>query len=152
MARMYSRKSGKSGSKRPERDVTPVWVKYKQEEVEKLIVKLRKQGHQSARIGSILRDQYGVPNVKEITGKTITQVLEENDFERDIPEDLFNLLEKSVNLREHLEKNKRDYTSKRGLELIESKIRRLGKYYIRKGKLPEDWKYKPDEAKLLIQK
>jgi len=68
------------------------------------------------------------------------------------PEDLFNLLKQAVNLRDHLQKNKRDYTSKRGLELLESKIRRLGKYYVRKGVLPEDWQYSPEKAKLLIQK
>ena len=148
---MYARKRGKSGSERPERDVAPVWIKYKQDEVEKLVVKLRNQGKSSAEIGLILRDQYGVPNVKEITGKKVSEILEDNELTKQIPEDLFNLLVKAVNLREHLEKNKRDYTSKRGLELLESKIRRLGKFYIKKGKLQEGWKYNPEQAKLLVQ-
>ena len=68
------------------------------------------------------------------------------------PEDLFNLLKQAVTLREHLMKNKKDYTSKRGLGLLESKIRRLGKYYVKKGVLPEQWKYDPEQAKLLVQK
>ena len=50
-----------------------------------------------------------------------------------------------------MKKNKKDSTSKRGLELIESRIRRLGKYYIRKKKMPEEWKYNPEKAKLLVQ-
>ena len=56
-----------------------------------------------------------------------------------------------MNLRKHLEKNKKDYSSKRGLELTESKIRRLVKYYKKRKVLPEDWKYDPEKAKLLVR-
>ena len=83
--------------------------------------------------------------------KTISQIMKENNLYPKFPEDLFNLFEQAVNLRGHLAKNKKDYTSKRGLELLESKIRRLGKYYIREKALPEGWKYNPDQVKLLIQ-
>jgi len=100
----------------------------------------------------ILRDQFGIPYVKLITNETVSQILKRNEIYPKFPEDLFNLLKQAVNLRDHLEKNKKDYTSKRGLELLESKIRRLGKYYSRKGILPEDWKYSPEKTKLLIQK
>ena len=62
--------------------------------------------------------------------------MKEKDLYPKFPEDLFNLFVKAVNLRDHLEKSKKDYTSKRGLQLLESKIRRLGKYYVKKGKLP----------------
>jgi len=78
--------------------------------------------------------------------------MKENNLYHKIPEDLFNLLKQAVNLRNHLKKNKKDYTSKRGLELLESKIRRLAKYYVRKKVLPEDWRYSPEKAKLLVQK
>lgn len=150
MARMYSRKKGKSGSKKPLQK-TAKWVDYKPEEVEDLVIKYAKQGLQSAKIGSILRDQYGVPSVKVVTKKTIAQILKENDLYSKLPEDLFNLLKRVVELRVHLEKNKRDYQSYRGLELTESKVRRLAKYYIRKGLLPKGWKYDPEQAKLLIR-
>ncbi len=152
MARIHARRRGKAGSKRPPIKTVPRWVKYKKEEVEKLVVKLAKEGNSSAMIGLILRDQFGIPSVKIITGKSITEIMRENNLYPKIPEDLFNLLKQSVNLREHLRKNKKDYTSKRGLELLESKIRRLGKYYVRKGILPSDWKYSPEKAKLLVQK
>jgi small subunit ribosomal protein S15 len=56
-----------------------------------------------------------------------------------------------VVLRDHLAKNKKDHTSKHGLELLESKIRRLVKYYVRKGRLAEGFKYEPERAKLLIE-
>lgn len=152
MARIHARKRGKSGSKRPSRKTPPRWVRYKEDEVERLVVKLAKEGNSSAKIGLILRDKYGIPSVKKITGKTISEIMKENDLYSDYPEDLFNLLKQAVKLREHLKKNKRDYTSKRGLELLESKIRRLGKYYVKEGVLPQDWRYDPEKAKLLVQR
>ena len=150
MARMYSRKKGKSGSKKPVQKVAK-WIDYKPNEVEDLVIKYAKQGLQSAQIGVILRDLYGIPSVKLATKKTITQIMKEHEIYPKLPEDLFNLLKRVVELRVHLEKNKRDYQSYRGLELTESKIRRLAKYYIRKGKLPKDWKYDPEKAKLMIR-
>ena len=152
MARMHTRKRGKAGSKKPSTRTTPKWVRYKKDEVERLILKLANEGNSSANIGLILRDQFGIPSVKTITGKTVSKIMRENKIYPKYPEDLFNLLKQAVNLRSHLEKNKRDYTSKRGLELFESKIRRLGKYYVKSGVLPEDWRYDPEQAKLLVQK
>ena len=149
MARMHSRKKGKAGSKRP--TATPKWVTYKNKEVERLVIKLRKDGLETSAIGRVLRDQYGIPSVRAITKKTITQILEENNLLLKIPEDLLNLLKKAVNLRDHMAKNKKDYTSKRGLELLESKIRRLIKYYVKNKKLPADFKYEPERAKLLVE-
>ncbi|HEX2014524.1 MAG TPA: 30S ribosomal protein S15 [Nitrososphaera sp.] len=34
-----------------------------------------------------------------------------------------------------------DHRNVRSLELVEAKIHRLSKYYKRKGKLPQNWKY-----------
>ncbi|MCD6403145.1 MAG: 30S ribosomal protein S15 [Candidatus Aenigmarchaeota archaeon] len=152
MARMHARKRGKHGSKKPPVKVPPKWVRYKQEEVEKLVIKLAKEGHSSAMIGLILRDQFGIPDVKAITGKSISQIMKENDLYPSYPEDLLNLMKRAVNLREHLEKHKKDKHSKRGLELLESKIRRLVKYYKREGVLPADWSYDPEKAKLIVQR
>lgn len=149
MAKMHSRKKGKAGSKRP--PVPAKWVEYKDKEVESLVIKLYKSGLKTADIGRILRDQYGIPSVKSITNKTISEILEENNLLPKIPEDLFNLLVKAVRLRDHLAKNKKDYTSKHGLELLESKIRRLIKYYVREKRLPEGFTYEPEKAKLLIE-
>ena len=152
MARIHARKRGKASSKKPSTRTVPRWVRYKKNEIEKLVIKFAKEGNSTSKIGSILRDQFGIPSVKLITSKTISQIIKENKLYPEYPEDFFNLLKQAVNLREHLARNKKDYTSKRGLELLESKIRRLSKYYVRKGVLPEDWKYKPEQAKLLVQK
>ena len=151
MARIYARTRGRSGSHRPPRKGKPPWLDYKPEEVIALVEKLRKQGYSSAQIGLILRDQYGITSVKDVVGKKMTKILEERGLASEIPEDLLNLLRRAVNLRKHLEKNKKDTRSKHALMLLESKIRRLGKYYVRKGKLPADWKYDPEKAKILVQ-
>jgi small subunit ribosomal protein S15 len=114
--------------------------------VEALVIKLAKEGHNPSRIGIILRDQYGIPLVKPLMGKTITQILEDAELAPSLPEDLENLLKKASRLYVHLEKNKKDLANKRALQLVESKIYRLSRYYKREGVLPPDWKYKGKTA------
>jgi len=152
LARVYSRKKGKHGSKKPPIKIVPKWLKYKKSDVEKLVIDLAKQKYNSAVIGTILRDQYGIPDVKTFVGKSVVKMMKENKVYPDMPEDMLSLLKKAVNLRKHMEKSKGDASSKKGLEHLESKIRRLGKYYVREGKLPKNWRYSPEEAKLLVQK
>jgi len=120
--------------------------------VEDLIEQLAKQRLTSAQIGLILRDQHGIPNVKTITGKTISQTMKQKKIYPELPEDMINLLRNAIKLRGHLEKSKADKHSLRSLINLESKIRRLGKYYSSRGILPSDWKYSPEKAKLIIQK
>ncbi len=129
----------------------PAWVTHTEDEVEQIIEKLAKEGKASAQIGTILRDQYGIPSARIVAGKKISEVMKGKKLYSKLPEDLFNLLKHAVRLRGHLEKNKRDAHSKRGLEKAESRVRDLAKYYIRKGSLPEGWKYDPERAKLLVQ-
>lgn len=147
---MYSRKKGKSGSRKPMAKRAG-WVKYKPQELEEIIVKLAKQGHSSARIGTVLRDQYGIPSSRMMTKERISNIMKKHDAYPEVPEDLFNLIKRAVDLHAHLEKNKRDYISKRGLELTESRIRRLAKYYKAKNLLPKDWKWDPVKAKLMVK-
>ncbi|HIC98773.1 MAG TPA: 30S ribosomal protein S15 [Pyrodictiaceae archaeon] len=108
------------------------------------------KGYGPSMIGIILRDQFGIPLVKPILGKTITEVLEEHGIKMVVPEDLFRLLQKAVNLRRHLQEHPKDTHAKKGLMDLESKIRRLVKYYKREGKLPPDWEYDPEKAKLIV--
>jgi len=151
MARMYSRVKGKSGSKKPLDLAKPLWVRYGAKEVEMLIAKLAKEEFSISEIGIILRDSYGIPNVKQITGKRVQQILKEKDLLKDIPEDLRFLIKKALMIRKHRESNKQDMTAKRGLQLTEAKINRLIKYYKSKKKLPAEWKYDPETAKMLIE-
>ncbi len=143
MARMHSRRKGKSGSSKPLEKVKPAWVKLETEEIVKLILKLAKEGKSSAKIGLLLRDQYSVPDVKIATGKSINKILGENNALPGLPYDIQDLLNHAVKVRKHLDSNKKDKHSFRGLQLIESKIWRLSKYYRRTGVLPKDWKYDP---------
>jgi len=86
--------------------------------------------------------------VKAATGKSVLQILRERGLAPEIPEDLSNLIRKALKIRRHLEEHPKDYHSKRGLQLVESKIHRLVKYYKREGILPPDWKYEPDKIVL----
>ena len=151
MARMHSRKKGKSGSKKPVSRSPPTWIRYGSKEIELLITKLSKEGHSPSEIGIILRDTYGIPDEKRITGKKITKILKEKNLQTKIPEDLTALIKKAVKIIKHIEENKPDNTAKRGLQLTESKIKRLTKYYKKTGRLPSEWKYDPDKVKLLME-
>jgi small subunit ribosomal protein S15 len=150
MARMHSRKKGKSGSVRPLQKSKLTWIRYSKNEVEMIIVKLAKDGKQMSEIGSILRDTYGIPCVKTLTASTIKQILEKKNLTSEIPEDLKNLIRKLVALQKHQETNKQDMTAKRGFQLTESKIMRLVKYYKRSGELPSTWKYDPKNVAMYV--
>jgi small subunit ribosomal protein S15 len=140
MARTHARIKGRSGSKRPvNADLS--FVQYSAKDVEKMIVEFGKEDKTPSVIGIILRDTYGIPSVKKLTGKSVTDILKENNLLHEIPEDLASLIKKAENLKKHLVNNKKDLHNRRGLSLIEAKIRRLGKYYKRTGRLPENWKY-----------
>jgi len=145
---MPKQEKGKSHSTRPVSKRPPSWCKYQPEEVEALVIKLAKEGHPPSRIGTILRDQYAIPLVKPITGKTITQILKEAGLAPSTPEDLGELLKKAARLSAHLEKNKKDLHNKRALQLIEAKIHKLARYYKREGVLPPNWKYEPKIASI----
>ena len=151
MARRYSGKKGKSGSKKILGKKQPVWVRYKPKEVELLIVKLAKEGKSTSEIGITLRDKYGIPSVKQITKKSITTIIGEKKLLPKLPEDLTNLIRRALAIREHLNENKKDMTAKRGLELTESKIRRMISYYKNRAKIEQDWKYNPKDAKIYAE-
>ena len=72
---MPKQEKGKSHSMRPVSRRPPSWCKYQPEEVESFIIKLAKEGHSMSSIGTILRDQYAIPLVKPITGKSISDTL-----------------------------------------------------------------------------
>lgn len=152
MARMHARRRGVSGSVRPYRTKAPEWSNTDTEQIQSLIVDLKKQGLSTAQIGIILRDKYAVPNVKLATGKSITQIIEEHGIVTEIPEDLRNLIVKALGMRKHLAENKRDLHNKRQLMLTESKVRRLVRYYVKSGKLPKGWVYKPETAEILLSR
>lgn len=152
MARIHARRKGKSGSTRPvERKKPPEWSSLNPREVESHVIDLAKTGKSTSEIGMILRDQFAVPDVRLATGKSISKILESNNIKPEIPEDLRNLIGTALQLRKHLEVHKKDLKNKRNLQLAESKIRRLTKYYHGQNRLPTDWKYSPEQAKLMFE-
>ena len=151
MARMHARRKGKSGSTHPIRKNHPEWSALNPRETEARILELAKAEKSASQIGMILRDQYAVPDVKIATGKKITKILESNKLNPEIPEDLQNLIRRALRIKKHIDINKKDLHNKRNLQLTESKIRRLTKYYHSKNRLPEKWKYTPSQAKLMFE-
>lgn len=151
MARMYSRARGKSGSKKPLRKIKPTWIRHRPKEIELLIVKLAKEGNMPSKIGTILRDTYGVPDVKLLTNKKITAILAEKKLLKKLPEDLLALIKKISSLKKHLEENKKDMSALRGLQITESKIKKIVKYYKKKKKVPVEWKYDRKKVSLFVE-
>ena len=133
---------GRSRSTRPVTKRPPTWIEYQPDEVKALIINLAREGKPQSLIGNILRDQHGIPLVKPIVGHGIHKVLEEAGLAPRIPEDIYNLMVKSTRLRRHLERNKKDFSNKRGLQLTESKIYALTRYYKKTGQLPDDWNHR----------
>lgn len=151
MAKMHSRKKGNAGSKRPLRPTKPTWQRYKQKEIELLIAKLLKEGKSMSETGIILRDSYGIPDVRQATEKSIGEIAIEKKLVKELPEDMLSLMKRFIQIRNHLELHKQDMPALRGLQLTESKIKRLVKYYKRLGKISVDWKFNPDQVKIYIQ-
>lgn len=151
MARMHSRAKGKSGSSKPLIKKELTWIRYKKKEAELLIAKLAKEGKTTSQIGVILRDTYGIPSARDIVGKKITQLLEEKKILPKLPEDLLALMKRHILIEKHMLENKKDMTALRGLQLTNSKIRRLVKYYKKTNRLTADWQYDPAKIKFYVE-
>ncbi len=150
MARLHSKKHGKSRSRHPKRWEVPEWQQLSKEEVEQIIIKLARQGEAPSKIGMILRDVYGVPSIRAVFQAKLYDVLRREQLLK-LPEDLLSLLRKAVRLHNHLQRNKKDIHNKVKYQHIVSKINRLVKYYKRKGVLDPKWKYTPETAALLVR-
>ena len=151
MARMHSRRKGKSGSKRPPHATIPEWITQTPEEIENRIIELAKQGLSSAMIGTTLRDTYGIPSTKLVIKQKISEVMKREEVYPEYPEDFRNLVRRALALRRHLDAHPKDLHSKYGLQKLESKIRRLQKYYKKKGLLPKTFRYNPQAAATIIR-
>merc|ERR1712154_613278 len=104
------------------------------------VCKLAKKGLTPSQIGVILRDSHGIAQVYSITGQKIVRILKAHGLAPEIPEDLYMLIKKAVQVRKHLERNRQDKDSKFRLILIESRIHRLSRYYRKNRKLSPNWR------------
>ena len=151
MARMYAHKRGKSGSTKVHGEELPEWSNTDKDAIEELIDSLHQEGHSNADIGTILRDQHAVPDIRRVIGMRIGAYLSGKGIDPTYPEDMMNLMRKAVSIIDHLSSNRKDLHNRRALELTESKIRRLARYYQSHGRLSSDWKYKRDQARLMVE-
>ena len=150
MARMHTKKHGKSKSRKPiGENISKPEAEMK--ETEAAIERYAKQGISPALIGEKLKKEHGIPYPKSYLGKRLVAVLKEKKLAGEIPSDMFNLMKKAVKMHKHLESNKQDVHNATVLNRVESKIKRLSRYYSKTGVLPEGWKYNPKEAELLIK-
>ena len=130
----------------------PEWSNTDVKAVTELILDLGKEGRTTAEIGTILRDQHAVPDVRLVLGKRIGAVLLENNIGGTYPEDMMNLMRQAVGIINHIGSgNHKDLHNKRSLEITEAKIRRLANYYKAEGRLPSEWRYKREELRLMVE-
>ena len=152
MGRMHSKGKGISKSALPYRRTPPSWLTSKTSPAEVLeqVTKLAKKGLTPSQIGVLLRDSYGIAQVSHITGSKILRMLKKNGLAPDIPEDLYCLIKKAVQVRKHLDKFRQDKDAKFRLIMIESRIHRLARYYKTVKALPPNWKYDSATASTLV--
>lgn len=151
MARLHSRKKGKSGTKRPKSGVVPEWVSADKAELRESIVKMAKEGTSAAKIGLYMRDQRGIPNLRAVLGMPLAAFLKKEKAASEYPEDLLALIRKAARMRSHLKASAKDVHNKAKLVHVESKISRLVKYYSSRGRLPKGWRYDQEQAALLAK-
>lgn len=150
---MHTRRRGSSSSDTPVADDPPEWSDVDADAIEARVVELAEEGHSPSQIGLKLRDEgvqgTPIPDVQLATDKKVTEILDEHNADADLPEDLRNLLERAVRLREHMADNPGDAQNKRALQNAEAKVRRLADYY-RGDELNEDFKYTYERARELL--
>lgn len=148
MARIHSHRHGKSHQTRPSSRTSPSWVTTTPDEAKAAIVKLAKDGTTASKIGQVLRDEYGVPLVKPLVGKSVREIVTDAKLAPKVPEDLQDLIDRAQRVQKHLQGHGSDRKNVHSLELIEAKIYRLSKYYKKTGALPSDFKYTAVVAQL----
>jgi small subunit ribosomal protein S13e len=150
MARMHSKGHGIARRCLPYRKTPPSWMNIGAKDLIEQIIKMAKRGSSPSQIGVVLRDNYGIPQVKGVTGNKIMRILKKNGLAPTLPEDLYHMIKKAVNIRKHLEKNRKDKDTKFRLILVESRIHRLARYYRTSKALPSKWRYNSKKADTLI--
>jgi ribosomal protein S15P/S13E len=116
-------------TKKSEKMEKPVWLKYSEEEVKSIILKLGNKGLTAEKIGLTLRDQYGIPKVKLYNIK-IKKVLGEKYTDPNI----LNLNKKLDQIIVHYKKNKKDKKAERSLIITKAKLKKREEYEAKESK------------------
>ncbi|KAH0792403.1 40S ribosomal protein S13 [Histomonas meleagridis] len=99
MGRLHSPGKGISGSTIPYRRTAPHWLQLSGENVVQLICDYAKKGIRPLQIGEKLRDSHGVGQVRAVTGNKVLRILKANGLAPALPEELYYLIKKAVNVR-----------------------------------------------------
>ena len=150
MGRMHCPGKGISKSAAPYKRSAASWQKISAPDVTEHVCKLAKKGMTPSQIGVVLRDSNGIAAVSAVTGIKILRILKASGLAPEIPEDLYMLIKKAVQVRKHLERNRKDKDSKYRLILIESRIHRLARYYRTTRKLAPNFRYESATASTLV--
>ncbi len=150
MAKIHSRKRGNSRSRKPI-VVEKTKTLHSDEEIKEKVIELAKKGTRASEIGLIMRDQYGVGDLRAFLDDRLVTFLKKEKTAPEYPQDLIDLIRKAVKMRVHMKKNVTDNNNKVKLSHVESKIHRLVKYYKKEKVLTSDWKYQHDKANLLLK-
>lgn len=111
MGRIQSKGKGKgiSSAVTPFKRRTARWVAHTPRSITDLIVTMAKKGLSPSQIGVAIRDREAVPSIKLLTGQKIVRLLKKNGTyilsvgcAPEIPEDIYCLIKKAVNIRRHL--------------------------------------------------
>merc|ERR1711862_119633 len=142
--------SGISGYALPFRRKAPAWATMTPANVTEMMVRNAKKGLTPSQIGVLMRDKYGIPQVRFLTGKKVLRILKKRGCAPSIPEDLYHLIKKAVAMRKHMDRNRKDRDCKFRLILSESRIHRLTRYYKKTGQVAPTWKYESGKASALV--
>ncbi len=111
MGRMQCKGKGKgiSSTVTPFKRRSPKWVSHTPKTIVDLIVTMAKKGMSPSQIGVAIRDKEAVPSIKLLTGQKIVRLLKKNGIiivdvgcAPEMPEDIYCLIKKAVNIRRHL--------------------------------------------------
>lgn len=111
MGRMQCKGKGKgiSSTVTPFKRRCPKWVSHTPKTIVDLIVTMAKKGMSPSQIGVLIRDKEAVPSIKLLTGQKIVRLLKKNGTNYikvgcapEMPEDIYSLIKKAVNIRRHL--------------------------------------------------
>ena len=118
----------------------PSWFKLKPEDLQKQVGKLAEK-YDALVVVVTLKDGFGVPQVRLVTGIKFLRILKKEGFAPSIPEVLYFFVKRAKSIQKHLGKNRNDKISKFRLILVESCIHRCARYCRRVKFLPASWKY-----------
>eukprot|EP00957_Ditylum_brightwellii_P046158 3502266-Ditylum_brightwellii.AAC.1 len=150
MGRLHAPGKDISKSAHPYKRTHPSWLKISAEDVEDHVCKLSKKGMTPSQIGIILCDSNGIAQIKSVTRQKNIHILKADGLAPEIPDDLYMLIKKAVQICKHLEHNSKDKDSKFCLILTESHTHHLARHYCITCKIPANWKYESATASTMV--